>query len=47
MPCRRSNLDHYTGRVEAVRRIIANQTEKEHASGNKQNIQKMAKYWQL
>ncbi|KAJ9580976.1 hypothetical protein L9F63_023847, partial [Diploptera punctata] len=42
MPRRRSNLGRRTRGAEAVRRIIANQTEEERASANERNRQRMA-----
>nr|KAF6337196.1 origin recognition complex subunit 4 [Myotis myotis] len=42
MPRRRSNLGRRTRRAEAVRRVIANQTEEERASANERNRQRMA-----
>ncbi|XP_015419231.1 PREDICTED: origin recognition complex subunit 4 isoform X3 [Myotis davidii] len=42
MPRRRSNLGRRTRGAEAVRRVIANQTEEERASANERNRQRMA-----
>ncbi|XP_066089079.1 origin recognition complex subunit 4 isoform X2 [Saccopteryx bilineata] len=42
MPRRRSNLGYRTRGAEAVRRVIANQTEEERASANERNRQRMA-----
>ncbi|GFS51557.1 uncharacterized protein NPIL_389251 [Nephila pilipes] len=42
IPCRKSNLGCNTRKAESVRRVIADQTEEERASGNKQNRQRMA-----
>ena len=43
MPRRRSNLGRRTRGAEAVRRVIANQTEEERTSANERNRQRMAK----
>lgn len=42
MPRRKSNLGRRTRGAEAVRRVIANQTEEERASANARNRQRMA-----
>ncbi|XP_045429827.1 stress response protein NST1 [Pipistrellus kuhlii] len=42
MPRRKSNLGRRTRGAEAVRRVIANQTEEERASANERNRQRMA-----
>jgi hypothetical protein len=42
MPRRRSNVGRRTHGAEAVRRVVANQTEEERASANKRNRQRMA-----
>jgi hypothetical protein len=39
MPRRRSNLGRRTRGAEAVRRVVANQTEEERASANERNRQ--------
>ncbi|GFX90670.1 hypothetical protein TNCV_3194881 [Trichonephila clavipes] len=42
MPCRKSNLGRNINKAKSVRRVIEHQTEKERASANEQNRQRMA-----